>query len=630
MPDEGFKRKLTSILSADAVGYSRLMEDDEEATVRTLTSYREVITTLIKQHNGMVIDSPGDNILADFVSVVDAVQCAVSVQNELNARNENLPENRRMDFRIGINLGDVIKEGERIYGDGVNIAARLEGLATPGGICISKTAFDQIERKLPYGYEFIGDQTVKNISKPVGAYRVLLQPRVTVAGEPEKEKPAPGRRKALFVGVATLLVVAVAIGIWQFYTRRPTVEPASVEKMAFPLPDKASIAVLPFVNMSDDQKQEYFSDGITESIIMALSKARDMFVIARDSTFAYKGKAVKIQQVAEELGVRYVLEGSVQKTDDRVRITVQLIDAIKGEYMWAERYDRDLKDLFALQDEITMKIITALQVQLTEGEKVIVEGAGTDNLDAYLKYMQANEQMSRWNKEGNALSRKFAKEAISLDPEYADAYLMLSATHLMDMMYGSTESLEQSLKKAEDLVQKAISLRGTYADARAFLGRIYLTKRQYDKAIAEGERAVAMAPNSAFVHAALAFSLRFAGRPEEAIALFKKAIRLSPIPDTWYLTSLGSCYEMVGRYEEAISAYKKALRLNPEDVLSHASLAATYNLLGHEEKARAEVAEVLRIDPKFSLESYLKGRLYKNPEDLEREAEAMRDAGLPE
>jgi adenylate cyclase len=412
--------------------------------------------------------------------------------------------------------------------------------------------------------------------------------------------------------------------------RSPAIEPASVEKMAYPLPDKASIAVLPFVNMSDDQKQEYFSDGITESIIMALSKVRDMFVIARNSTFAYKGKAVKIQQVAEELGVRYVLEGSVQKTENRVRITAQLIDAIKGYHLWAERYDRELKDLFALQDEITIKIITALQVQLTEGEEVIVEGVGTDNLDAYLKYMQANVQLRRWNKEGNALSRKFAKEAISFDPEYADAYLMLSATHLMDMMYGSTESLEQSLKQAEELVQKAISLRGTYADARAFLGRIYLTKRQYDKAIAEGESAVTMAPNSAFVHAALAFSLKFAGRPDEAIALFKKAIRLSPIPDTWYLTSLGSCYVMVGRYEEAVSVYKNGLRINPEDVHTHACLAATYNLLGRKEEAIAEVAEVLRIDPKFSLGSYLKGRLYKNPEDLKREIEAMRMAGLPE
>jgi TolB-like protein/class 3 adenylate cyclase len=326
MTQEGFKRKLTAILSADVEGYSRLMSEDEEATVRTLTNYRGVMTTLIQQHNGKVLDSPGDNLLAEFASVVDAVQCAVSVQKEINARNDELPENRRMEFRIGINLGDVIQEEDRIYGDGVNIAARLEGLSEPGGICISKTAFDHIESKLPYGYDFIGDQTVKNIPKPVGAYRVLLEPRVTVSGKPVEKKPSPVRRKDILVGAIAVVVVAVAAGIWQFYIRRPTIEQASVEKMAYPLPDEPSIAVLPFVNMSDDPKQEYLSDGITESIITVLSNVRNMFVISRNSTFTYKDKPVKIKQVAEELGVRYVLEGSIQKTEDRVRITAQLID----------------------------------------------------------------------------------------------------------------------------------------------------------------------------------------------------------------------------------------------------------------------------------------------------------------
>jgi len=331
MAEEGFKRKLTAILSADAVGYSRLMEDDETATVRTLTSYREVITTLIKQHNGMVVDSPGDNLLAEFVSVVDAVQCAVSVQNEIKARNEDLPENRKMQFRIGINLGDVIQEGERIYGDGVNIAARLESLADPGGICISKTAFDQIERKLPYGYEFIGDQTVKNISKPVGAYRVMLEPRVTVAGIKDKEPPDPmWRRKGVLVGAMAVLVVIIGFSLWNFYLRAPEIEPASVEKMAFPLPEKPSIAVLAFDNLSGDPEQEYFSDGIAENIITILSKVGELFVIARNSSFTYKGKPVKVQQISQELGVRYVLEGSVQKSGDRVRINAQLIDAIMG------------------------------------------------------------------------------------------------------------------------------------------------------------------------------------------------------------------------------------------------------------------------------------------------------------
>jgi len=300
MASQDFKRKLTAILSADVEGYSRLMAEDEGSTVRTITTYREVMTTLIQQHRGRVVDSPGDNVLAEFTSVVDAVQCAVAVQKEISSRNNELPENKRMNFRIGINLGDVIEEGDRIYGDGVNIAARLEGLSEPGGICISKTAFDHIESKLPYGYDFIGDQTVKNIPKPVGAYRVLMDPRVTVKGKLEGEKPSPARRTPILVGIAVVLVLAAAAGIWQLYMRGPSIEPASVEKMAYELPDKPSIAVLPFDNLSNDPEQEYFGDGLTEEIISSLSKIPKLFVIARNSTFTYKGKPVKVKQVAEE------------------------------------------------------------------------------------------------------------------------------------------------------------------------------------------------------------------------------------------------------------------------------------------------------------------------------------------
>ena len=627
MATKDFKRKLSAIFSADVAGYSRLMGQDEAATVSTIETYREVMSTLIKQHRGRVVDSPGDNLLAEFASVVDAVQCGVAVQNEFQARNAEIPENRIMEFRIGINLGDVIEEGDRIYGDGVNIAARLEALADPGGICISKTAFDHIETKLPLGYEYLGDQTVKNIAKPVGAYRVLMEPRITVAGEKEKIVPF-WRKKAILAGGVALVVVVIVAVIWNYYFRPPPMEVASVEKMAYPLPVEPSIAVLPFDNMSGDPDQEYLADGITENIIVALSNIHNMFVIARNSTFAYKGKAVKIQRVAEELGVRYVLEGSIQKTEDRVRITAQLIDAITGKHLWAERYDSDLKDLFALQDEITMKIITALRVKLTEGEEANVGVAGTDNLQAFLKLMQATIQKRRWNKEGNALGRKLAEEAIALDPEYADAYLSLSATHLMDMMYGTSESPMQSLKKAEELVQKAISLRGAYATARGFLGRIYLTKRQYDLAIAEGERAVALALNSSFVHAALAFSLYYAGRPEEAIPLYKKAIRLSPIADSWYLAGLGGCYRMIGRYEEAISMYKKALNFNPDAVGYHTGQAANYVLAGHMEEAQAEVTEVLRIDHKFSLETWRRGQLYKDHAHVEKLIDALHKAGL--
>jgi TolB-like protein len=359
------------------------MGEDEAATVRTIETYREVMSTLIKQHRGRVVDSPGDNVLAEFASVVDAVQCGVAVQNELQARNAELPENRRMQFRIGINLGDVIEEGDRIYGDGVNIAARLEALANPGGICISKTAFDHIETKLPLGYEYLGDQTVKNIAKPVGAYRVLMEPRVTVAEEIKKEKAVPvWRRKAILAGGVALALVVIAAFIWNYYFRPPPMEVASVEKMAFPLPDKPSIAVLPFKNLSGDPTQDYIADGISENIISALSKISEMFVIASNSTFTYKGNPVKVQQVSEELGVRYVLEGSAQKIGNRVRITAQLIDATTGHHLWSEKYDRDMKDFFALQDEITHKIIVELQVKLTEGEQARVSHKSTTNLEA--------------------------------------------------------------------------------------------------------------------------------------------------------------------------------------------------------------------------------------------------------
>ncbi|MHC4560932.1 MAG: adenylate/guanylate cyclase domain-containing protein, partial [Planctomycetota bacterium] len=404
---EGFKRKLTAILSADVEGYSRLMSEDEEATVRAITAYREVFYTLIQQHNGKVLDSPGDNLLAEFASVVDAVQCAVAVQKEIKVRNDELPENRRMQFRIGINLGDVIQEEERIYGDGVNIAARLEGLAEPGGICVSKTAFDHIESKLPYGYEFLGDQTVKNIAKPVGAYRVLMEPRVTVAGKPEEKRPAPSWHRAIVAGAFAVLVLVVALAIWQFYMRRPSVEPASLDKMAYPLPDKPSVAVLPFDNLSGDPGQDYLADGITENIITALSYIPEIFVIARNSTFTYKGKAVKAQEVAEDLGVRYILEGSVQRTGDRVRITAQFIDATSGRHLWADRYDRNLRDLFALQDEITLKIVFALQVKLSVGVQARLARKTVPNFEAWSYYVRGYGHMMRHTKVDNAKAREF-------------------------------------------------------------------------------------------------------------------------------------------------------------------------------------------------------------------------------
>jgi adenylate cyclase len=629
MVEESFKRKLTTMFSADVAGYSRLMAEDEVSTVKTLKAYREIMTELIKQHRGRVVDSPGDNVLAEFTSVVDAVQCAVSVQKELQARNAELPEDRRMAFRIGINLGDVIEEEDRIYGDGVNIAARLEALADPGGICISKTAFDQIETKLPLGYEYLGEQTVKNIAKPVGAYRVLMEPRVTVAEGIEKEKAAPvWRHKAILAGGVALVLVVVLALIWNFYFRRPTVEPASVEKMAYPLPDKPSIAVLPFVNMSEDKEQDFFCDGITEEIITALSKTPKIFVIARSSTFAYKGKPVKINQVAEELGVRYVLEGSVRKAGDRVRITAQLIDALTGRHLWAERYNRDLKDIFALQDEVTIKIIGALQVKLTDGEIARVTTRRTQNLEAYLKVLQAQEAFYTVTKEGMAQARRLCEEAISLDPDYAAAYGFVGTTHWMDFLLGSSKSPKESLTLAFKFLEKAKAL-GDFLPVSQ-LGYLYFMTRQYDKGIAECERAVTLAPNSGKAHIWMALVLHLAGRHEEAVRYAEQALRFDPLAPAWYLRVLGQAYSWVGRYEEAIAAYKKSLQQAPNDIFTHLHLTTTYTWAGRLEEARAQADEVLRINPKYSLEQAAKILLYKNQVDRDRYLDTLRKAGLPE
>jgi len=605
------------------------MQDDEAATVKTLEAYKHIISDLVKQHRGRVVDSPGDNLLAEFASVVDAVQCAVATQKELQARNTELPENRKMQFRIGVNLGDVIEEESRIYGDGVNIAARLESLADPGGICISKTAFDQIETKLPFGYEFLGEQKVKNIAKAVGAYRVLMETRVTVAGAKAKTpKVSVWRRKTVLAGVLAVLMVLIGVAVWNFSFRLPSIEPASIEKMALPLPDKPSIAVLPFANMSNDKGQDYFSDGITEDIITTLSKVPKLFIITPNSTFTYKNRSVKIQQVAEELGVRYVLEGSVRKEGNKIRITAQLIDAVKGHHLWAERYDRDLKDIFDLQDEIAMKVLTALEVRLVGGHTSLSISRGTDNLEAYLTVLQGREFYERSNKENNFMARQKFEDAIALDPNYAAAFNLLARTHFMDAWLGSSKSPKASLMTAIDLTQKAIVLDDSLADSHALLGYLYTLTRQHDKAIAQGERAVELDPNSSLAYLWLGASLNYNGRNEEAVAMIEKAIRLNPMPpSSWYVFS-SSALTNAGRYEEAVTASRKAVKLSPDNIFAQLALVLSYILGNRDEEARSAAAEILHIEPNFSLENFAKRLPYKDPADTERLVKAWRKAGL--
>ena len=626
MTTQDFKRKLTAILSADVKGYSRLMGEDDEATVRTITAYRKVITEVVQKHRGRVVDSPGDNILAEFASVIDAVSSAVEIQEELRVRNSELPEERKMEFRIGVNLGDVIHEEERIYGDGVNVAARVESLADPGGICVSGTVFDQIESKLPLGYEFLGEQSVKNISKPVRIYKALMDPEAVgkVIGE-QRAEPRRGQRVALVVVTALLLIVGGLL-IWR--TVFPPVQVASLEKMAFPLPDKPSIAVLPFDNLSGDPEQEYFSDGLTEEIITSLSRVPKLFVIARNSTFTYKGKPVKVQQVSEELGVRYVLEGSVRKGGDKIRITAQLIDAITGNHLWAEQYDRDLKDIFAVQDEITKNIITAMQVKLTKGEEVKAASKGTKNLEAYLKYLQANELVNKINPESNDLAKQLAEEAIALDPDYAWAYYILGRSNMMDVWVKASKSPKESIGKAIELVQKAIALDDTNTEAHGLLSFLFSMTNQHDKAVAEAEKAVALNPNSAYAHFIMGKTLFFAGRCEESIPEYKKAIRLNPVPPNNHLWSLGLSYAYAEQYEEAIKWCEKAVRQEPNDLLARTMMTVVYSLSLQEEKARSEADEVLRIQPKFTLDILKKKLTYKREVDKERFLGALRKAGL--
>ncbi len=623
------KRKLTAILSADVKGYSRLMSEDEVGTIQTLNAYKEVMAGLIQHHRGRVVDAPGDNLLAEFGSVVDAVQCAVEIQKELKTRNAELPENRRMEFRIGVNLGDVVEDGEQILGDGVNITARLESLSEVGSVCISGTAFDQVKNKLNLGYKFLGEQTVKNILEPVRVYRVLMEPED--AGKVIGEKKAKPRQwqKTAFIVVSVLILVIATVAIWSLYFRpTPPLEVASKEKMAFPLPDKPSIAVLPFVNMSDDPKQEFFSDGITENIITCLSKISALFVIARNSSFTYKGKPVMVRQVAEDLGVRYVLEGSVQKSGDRVRITAQLIDALKGHHLWAERYDRDPKDLFAIEDDITKKIITALQVMLTQGEQAILRGKGTENLDAYLKCMEASEYLLRMNKDANLMARQRAEETIALDSKYSIAHATLANTYIKDVIFNWSASPRESMVRGFESAKKALSLDDSNFKAHGVLAWIYLLKREHDKAIEECERAVSLAPNAADAVFMLGIVLRFAGRVKDAIPMFERAIRLNPIPRAAYLCQLGLSYTFIGEFEKAVGVCKEGLRKNPDDLVGRIALVVAYTSLGRESDARAEVAEVLRIDPKFSLEYAAKTWPYKNEADRNLVLNALRKAGL--
>jgi adenylate cyclase len=630
MTDEIYRRKLTAILSADVAGYSRLMGDDEIATVSTLKSHRELITENVKALNGRVVDSPGDNILSEFRSIVDAVKCAVAIQEGLREKNDKLPENRKMNFRIGVNLGDVIQDGDRIYGDGVNIAARIEGLADPGGVAISGTAFDSIRNKLECGYQFSGEHAVKNIANPIRVYKILTNPEC--AGKVIGEKRFLGRmsrKVAIAVILASIVIIGGLISYYIYLHQSGRIEPAAVEKMAFPLPGKPSIAVLPFKNLSDDPAQDKVVDGITDNIITLLSKVPRLFVISRNSSFAYKDKPMKVQQVAEDLGVQYVLEGSVQRSSDQVRITAQLVDALEGHQLWSERYDRQFKDVFSIQDELALSVVSAMRVLLSEGEQARVVRGAPRSVEAWELYLQADVEFKLWSKESEAKARELLQRALALDPDYVEAWDLLAGTHLVDARFGYSDSREKSWNAAEETVARILSVDDTNSRAYGTLRAIYLQKGEHDKAIAMGEKSQSLNPNNSDNLAGLAWTMFASGRPEEALYLIRQAMRLNPIYPDWWLMILEESYRLSGRYDEAIETIREELR-RLDNYFTRTRLALYYAQTGRDDKARAEIARVLELRPDMNLDIWANAQFFKDQSQLERDLSDLRRVGLPE
>jgi TolB-like protein/Flp pilus assembly protein TadD len=536
-----------------------------------------------------------------------------------------------MEFRIGINLCDVIEEEERIYGDGVNIAARVEGLAAAGGISISGTVYEHIKDKLSLGYHFLGEQDMKNIHEPIRVYRLLTESADD--GKMIGEKKAKSRkfRSAAFGALALIILVVGALVIWNNYFR-VQIEPASVDKMTFPLPDKPSIAVLPFENLSGDSKQEYFSDGMTDDLITDLSKISGLFVIARNSTFTYKGKPVKIQQVSEELGVRYVLEGSVRKAGARVRINAQLIDATTGGHLWAERYDGNLADVFALQDKVTQNIVAALAVTLTAGEQEYARWQETDNVAAYDLFLQGWTQYIRRTPDGFAKAVSHFKKAIELDPKYGRAYAALASTYWESSHSFWSSSLGvtwgEARHLAEQYLEKAMQYPTTLAHQIA--ARMLVDWQQYEKAIEEAEHSIVLDPSDPNSYRSLAYALIYAGKPEDAVGIVEKSMRLDPHYPAYTLFVLGLAFFSMNRFDEAVTNFQRARLRNPEDSILLIYLSAAYALSDRLEEAKATIAELKKALPMMTVDLIMGSPLwrYKNRLDNKRLRDGLRLAGL--
>ena len=582
----GPERRLAAVLAADMVGYSRLMEVDEAGTLARLKTHRiELIDPAIAKNRGRIIKTTGDGILVEFQSVADAVMCAADVQRRMVRRNLDVSPARSIQFRIGINLGDVIVEDDDIFGDGVNVAARLEALAEPGGICVSGAVRDQVGDRLDdIAFEDIGDQSVKNIARPIRVFRVRLESAATA---PEAMKDA---------GVATTL------------SRKP------------------SIAVLPLANMSGDPEQEFFADGLTEDIITELSRFRDLLVISRNSSFVHKGKAVKVQEVAREFGVDYVLEGSVRKAGDRIRVTVQLIDAATDLHIWAERYDRKLEDIFAIQDEMTCAIVATLPGRVEAATHDRAKRKQTGNMAAYECVLTAKVLHHRSIREDNAEAQRLLDRALALDPNYAHAHAWKGCVLGQMWTYGWCADRDATLQQVVAELEIALALDDNDSDVHRILAALSLTSNDHDKAAYHQERALALNPNYDLVVVQQGELLTWLGRPEEGIDWIRKAMRLNPYHPERFWNHLGRACFCAEKYAEATEAFSRITR---PDHTHHAFLAATFAHMGNAVAASAHTAEVLKREPNFSVAVYLATLHYKREADRLRHEAGLLTAGLP-